>query len=136
MTRTWGRSFEWGGAWVKIPRINAFSRNVNSTNLKIFPTHGGIFKFERKFNKHSGEREREREREIKSQGVILEANVEGQGWSSRLFTVLLILTWELRYSQKRWVNRKRVGEFWKLFCLRDGANELPWERKELPGARG
>ena len=39
----------------KNPLNNAFSRNVNSTNLKFFPTHGGILKFERKFNKHSGE---------------------------------------------------------------------------------
>ena len=30
------------------------------------------------------------EREIKSQGVILEANVAGQGWSSRLFTVCFV----------------------------------------------
>ena len=37
-----GASFEWGVAWVKMPWINAFSRNVNSINLKIFPTHGGI----------------------------------------------------------------------------------------------
>ena len=42
-------------------------------------------------------------------GYILEANLEGQGWSSRLFTILLILTWELRYPQKRGVNRKRGG---------------------------
>ena len=34
-------------------------------------------------------------------GCILEANFEGQGWSSRLFTILLILTCELRYPQKR-----------------------------------
>ena len=25
-----GASFEWGGAWVKMPRINGFSRNMNS----------------------------------------------------------------------------------------------------------
>ena len=37
-----GASFDWGGAWVKMPRINPFSRNVNSINLKILPTHGGI----------------------------------------------------------------------------------------------
>ena len=35
-------SFEWGGAWVKTPRINVFSRNMNSINLTIFRTHGGI----------------------------------------------------------------------------------------------
>ena len=34
---------------------NAFSWNVNTINLKIFPTHGGICKFEIKFDKHSGE---------------------------------------------------------------------------------
>ena len=44
-------------------RFNAFFRNVDVINLKIFPTHGGIYKFERKFNKHSGERDRERDRE-------------------------------------------------------------------------
>ena len=37
-----GASFEWGGAWVKMSRISAFSRNVNSINLKIFPTLGRI----------------------------------------------------------------------------------------------
>ena len=29
-------SFEWGATWLKMPRINAFSRNVSSKNL---PTH-------------------------------------------------------------------------------------------------
>ena len=58
------------------------------------------------------------EREIKPyevyrnmKGCILETNFEGQGWSSRLFTILLILTWELRYPQERGVNRKRGGSF-------------------------
>ena len=36
--------------------INAFTRDLYSENLKIFPTHGGIKTVERKFNKHSGER--------------------------------------------------------------------------------
>ena len=44
-------------------------------------------------------------------GCILEANLEGKGWQSRLFTVLLILTWELRHPQKRGVTRKRGGSF-------------------------
>ena len=44
-------------------RFNAFFRNVDIINSKNFPTHGGIYKFERKFNKHSGERDRERDRE-------------------------------------------------------------------------
>ena len=58
-----------------MPRINAFSRNMNSITLKIFPTNGGIEKFERNFWT-----------EIKPWGVyrnikgcILEANLEGQG---------------------------------------------------------
>ena len=44
-------------------RFNAFFRNVDIINSKIFPTHGGIYKFERKFNKHSGERDRQTDRE-------------------------------------------------------------------------
>ena len=35
-------NFEWGaGAWRKMRRFNAFSRNVNTINLKVFPTRGG-----------------------------------------------------------------------------------------------
>ena len=30
-----------------MPRFNAFYRNVNTINLKIFPTHGGIYKLEK-----------------------------------------------------------------------------------------
>ena len=44
-------------------------------------------------------------------GYILEANFEGQGWSSRLLTLLLIVTWELTYSQKGGVNRKIEEKF-------------------------
>ena len=43
---------------------------------------------------------------------ILKANLEGQGWQSRLFTILLLaLTMELKYPQKRRVNRKKGGSF-------------------------
>ena len=41
-----------------MPRIYAFSRNVNSINLNTFPIHGGVKKFERKFNNNSGERDK------------------------------------------------------------------------------
>ena len=58
------------------------------------------------------------EREIKPLGIyrnmngcILKANLEGQGWQLRLYIILWILTWELRYPQKRGVNRKRYGSF-------------------------
>ena len=44
------------GAWVKILRFNAVSRNINTIILKIFCNHGGIYKFERKSSKYSGER--------------------------------------------------------------------------------
>ena len=32
-----GESFKWGRTCTKMPRINAFSRNMNPINLKIFP---------------------------------------------------------------------------------------------------
>ena len=52
-----GQNFEWAGIqWVKMPRFNTFSKNLNNINLKSFPTYVGIYKFERKLNKHSGER--------------------------------------------------------------------------------
>ena len=52
MIRTWGE-FLSGEAWVKMPRFNAFCRKVNIINLKLFPIRGGLYKFERKFYKHS-----------------------------------------------------------------------------------
>ena len=37
--------------------INAFSSNLNSIVLRVFfPNHGGIYRFERKFNRYSQER--------------------------------------------------------------------------------
>ena len=46
---TWGRVLTGEGAeaWVKRTRFNAFYRKVNPINLKIFPNHGRINKFER-----------------------------------------------------------------------------------------
>ena len=58
MKRPWGMSFEWGGACVKMSQINAFYRNENTINLKIVSTHDGLKKFERKFKKHSVERDK------------------------------------------------------------------------------
>ena len=70
-------------------------------------------------------------------GCILEANFEGQGWSSRLFTILLILIWEFRYPQKRLVNRKRrEGRVLEVALLRKGANDLKLGGKDLPGGPG
>ena len=72
---------------------------------------------------------------------IGEANLEGQGWKSRLFTILLILTWEVRYPQqqkKELTEIDGVGgwvELWRLFCL-GGANGIPWERKGFAGQPG
>ena len=58
MIRTWGRvlSVEGGGAWLKMPRFNAFSTNVKTIDLKLFSTHDRAKKFKRKFNKNSRER--------------------------------------------------------------------------------
>ena len=50
---TW--SFEWGTqSWVKMHRFNAFSRNVNTINLKIVP-HMLEYTTQRKLNKYSGD---------------------------------------------------------------------------------
>ena len=40
-----------------MPRFNTFSINVSTINLKSFPNHGRIYRFARKFNKHSEERQ-------------------------------------------------------------------------------
>ena len=67
-----GWSSEWGtGTCIKIHRFNPFSRNVNSINLKLFSTNGGIYKLEKiqqafKYKKY--------------ERCILEANLEVQGW--------------------------------------------------------
>ena len=34
---------------------NLSSCNINTINVKLFPNHGGIYRFEEKFKKHSGE---------------------------------------------------------------------------------
>ena len=59
-------------------------------------------------------------------GCMPDTNFKGQGWSSKLFTILLILTWELRYPQKRGVNRKKDGSFGNCSAWK-GVNDLPWE---------
>ena len=48
----------------------------------------------------------------------------------------MILTWELRYSQKRGVNRKRRGEFWKFFCLGGGKWLTLGKEEFVWGTRG
>ena len=60
-------------------RFNPFYTNVNTIDLKNFPTHGGVYKLEKIQQAFW--------REIKPYGVyrntkgcILEANLEGQGW--------------------------------------------------------
>ena len=42
--------------FVSYCRFKAFSRDVNTMNFKTFPTHYGVYKFEEKYSKHSGER--------------------------------------------------------------------------------
>ena len=50
---------------------------------------------------------------------------------------------ELRYSQKRGVNGKRVGASGegggggiRSFSAWEGANDIPWGRKGVPGGSG
>ena len=57
MIRTSGRVLSGEGA-LEMPTFNAPSRNVNSIDLKIFPTHGEIYKFGRKLNKCSGKKDK------------------------------------------------------------------------------
>ena len=68
-------------------------------------------------------------------GYIAETVLEEQGWWLRIFTILLILTWELRYYQKIGVNRKMEDSFRSCFAW-EGANDLPLGRKYFPGATG
>ena len=44
---TWRLSGELGHQSEKMHRLNAFSRNVNTINWKIFPKHGEIYKLEK-----------------------------------------------------------------------------------------
>ena len=50
-------------------------------------------------------------------GCIPEANLEGQGWRTTLFTNLLVLTWGLRYFWKRGDIKKGCVEIedWSFF---------------------
>lgn len=48
---------------------------------------------------------------------IVEASFEGQGQSSKMIFVLFILTWELRYSEKGGVKRKKGESFASCFAL-------------------
>ena len=67
------------GAWVKMHRFNAFSRNVSIINWKIFPTHVGIYKSEKIKQAFFGDIKLEGvQRNMK--GCITHANLEGQGW--------------------------------------------------------
>ena len=59
-----GESFDWGGGMSKNAYFDAFSRKVNTIKLKVFAKNGGIYKFERKFKKHSRERERDKPKEF------------------------------------------------------------------------
>ena len=55
MIRTWGRVLSGKGDMSKNAKIQCIFRNEN-TILENFSNHGGIYKFERKFNTHSGEK--------------------------------------------------------------------------------
>ena len=64
-------------AWVKMSRLNALFRNVNTINLGIFPTHGGIYKWVK--IQQAFWREWKSWRVYRNmKGCILETNLEGQ----------------------------------------------------------
>ena len=55
MIRTWepGKSFTWGDFSINVYFLsldsqNTFYSNLNTTNLKMFPKYGGIYRFETK----------------------------------------------------------------------------------------
>ena len=103
MIKTWGAVLI--AAWGIINKFNflthkciyIFASNLNTINLKLFHNHGGIYRFRKKFKKDS---EKMNPLGVRSsmRGCILEVYYEGLGWWSTLylFTILLILTWELR----------------------------------------
>ena len=62
-------------------------------------------RLEGKFSKHSGEIKEFKE-VWKDVSLRLTLNSKGGNWRY-LLAILLILTWRLRYPQKRWGNRKR-----------------------------
>ena len=55
---------------------------------------------------------------------------------TRLFTILFILTWELRHPQKRGVNRKRLVVLKVVLPGRGQMAYLGEGRKVLPGVPG
>ena len=103
MIKTWGAVLI--AAWGIINKFNflthkciyIFASNLNTINLKLFHNHGGIYRFRKKFKKDS-EKMNPLGVRRSMRGCILEVYYEGLGWWSTLylFTILLILTWELR----------------------------------------
>ena len=88
-------------------------RNLNTINLKIPPNKGWICIFDRKFSKYSGERKSLNESIEVWEDVSFRLILKELGcWSTVCsLTILLILTWGLRYWKKRG-NKKRGHWFW------------------------
>ena len=75
-----GTSFEWRETWVKVPWINAFSRNFSSINLNVFP-HVMEYKSLRENSTSILKRDKAIEGVYRNmKGCVLEANIEGQEW--------------------------------------------------------
>ena len=60
--------------------------------------------------------------------------LKDKGGNQDCLSILFILTMELRYPQKRGVTEKEGGL--EVGSLLEGANDLPWGRKGLPGGTG
>ena len=94
---TW--SFEWGtGAWVKMRRFNAFSRNVNIINWKFFPTNVKIYKSEKIQQAFL----RDNLKKLKDiwNDIFLRLILEDKGVKKTLFTNFLVITCGFRYFRK------------------------------------
>ena len=90
-----------------MPRFNAFSGNVKTVNLKIFPDYDRIYRFERKFNKHSWERKNPKEFIEIWKDISLRLIWKDKGRNRHcLFPIFWILTRGLGYPRKRGGNRK------------------------------
>ena len=83
-------------------------------NLKTFPNHCVIYKFEGKFKKYSKVIEKLRGLYKYERVCLLRLNPEGLDWWTTLcsFTMLFILTSVLRFSLKKRGQQNRAHWFW------------------------
>ena len=107
---------------------NVFSSHLNVMNLKLFRSHGGIYRFEKKSKKYSGEMNPlGLHRNIR--GRILGVNSEGLMWESTI-CLFTNLTWGLRHSSKKMKQQKVVGVDFEIGD-KASSGHLYWRLKEI-----